>query len=87
LENKKGAWVNIYLKNGLLYQGKLRDHTVDPNSSRKEISLTNFLLAKQKNDSGGQDEFLTEIYNHQNNDNSLVLLDKEDILSIEIFKD
>lgn len=85
MQNDAGAWATVYLKNGLIYSGKLINYTSDPNESIQELLLTNYRLALQN--SGpitSTKDFCCEIEDHTNDSTSKVLLDRSDILAIEI---
>lgn len=45
MKNTKGAWVTVYLQNGLIYTGKLIYYTVDPDDEEKELLLSNYRLS------------------------------------------
>jgi hypothetical protein len=84
MENENGAWATVYLKNGLVYIGMLRYYTSNPNESIKEIYLSNFKSAIQ---TGSPDKSVEDISNNENNPKAVVLLDKSEIISIEILKE
>lgn len=88
LENyQNGAWAQVYLKNGMMYTGKLVNYSANPNDSLREIMLTDCTMSivkdmKNVNTSSdfqiaikGEDQVIDR-----------VLLNANDIISIEIIK-
>ena len=85
LECKEGAWVTVYLNNGLIYKGKLSYYTVDSTDEFQELLLTNFILLLRNENSGILPEnFVTRIDDHEDEDSFSVLLERKNITSIEI---
>lgn len=85
MQNDAGVWATVYLKNGLIYSGKLINYTSDPNESIRELLLTNYRLALQNNGPiTSAEDFCCEIEDHTHDSTSKVLLDRSDILAIEI---
>ena len=85
MKNDAGAWATVYLKNGLIYTGMLINYTSDPNEGVKEILLTNYRLCVQNTKPDITPEnFYTVIIDHTDNQVSRVLLERGNILSIEI---
>lgn len=83
MRQKEGAWVIVYLKNGMIYRGELRDFTDDPNTERKELQLYDYtLFVKNENKTSLEDEFSFLVEEGQANDR--VYLQREDIIAIQI---
>ena len=85
MENK--GWAIVYLKNNLVYRGKLINYTSNPNDDLKELLLTSYTLCVQNTDISNTDEFLTVIEDNSNNSSAKVLLERSNILSIEVIVD
>jgi len=87
MKNDDGAWATVYLKNGLIYTGMLINYTTDPNEQTKEILLTSYRLCVQNTGADiTPEKFFTVIVDHTDNPDSKVLLERSDILSIEIIQ-
>ena len=102
LKTENGAWVRIYLNNGLVYFGMLDEYTSNPDESTKLISLTNFAImlgpisdeansaitnvVKKLTKNEKSDEFFTTVRDYEKNDSARVLLKYDDIVSIELFE-
>ncbi|MEG0165572.1 DUF6338 family protein [Anaerorhabdus sp.] len=83
----KGAWVRVYLNNGLVYTGKLLYYTYDVNDETKEILLSNFISGMwSKNDKCKSKEFYELIDDNSKNSDCKVLIKREEIDIIEIFE-
>ena len=85
MKNTKGAWVTVYLENGLIYRGKLIYYTIDPDEERKELLLSNYCLSV-RNNAGVEksDEFCFLIDDNTEDDKAKVFLSWDVITSIEI---
>ena len=85
MKNTEGAWVTVYLENGLIYTGKLIYYTIDPDDERKELLLSNYRLSVRNNaEVGKSDEFCFDIDDNTKDDKAKVFLSWDVITSIEI---
>lgn len=85
MKNTNGAWVTVYLENGIIYTGKLIYYTVDPNDEGKELLLSNYRLSIQNNaEVRKADDFCIDIDDKTGDDNAKVFLSRDVIVSIEI---
>lgn len=85
MENEEGAWATVFMKNGFIYTGKLIYYTADQNDNTREILLTNYRLGIQSKDHMDvPNKFCCVITDYTADCKSKVLLDRNDILSIEI---
>ena len=85
MKNTKGAWVTVYLENGLIYTGKLIYYTIDSDAERKELLLSNYRLSVRNNaEIETRDEFCFDIDDNTKKDNAKIFLSLDLIISIEI---
>lgn len=85
MKNTKGAWVTVYLENGLIYTGKLIYYTVDPDDEGKELLLSNYRLSVRNSaEVRKSDDFCFDIEDKTGDDNAEVFLSRDVITSIEI---
>lgn len=83
LKNEEGAWATVYLRNGLIYIGKMKYYTTDPDD-QKLILLYSYRLCVRDKEESTPERFCQEIKDTTTDSNSKVLLNYEDIISIEI---
>ena len=85
MKHTKGAWVTVYLENGLIYTGKLIYYSVDPNDEKKELLLSNYRLSV-RNDSKLRRsyDFCLDIEDYTKESKAKVFLSKDVITAIEI---
>lgn len=84
MKNKNGAWVTVYLENGLIYTGKLIYYTNYPNE-KKELLLSNYRLSVRNNfNVEKKEKFCFDIDDYTEDDNAKVFLSWDIIISIEI---
>lgn len=73
MRNTEGAWVTVYLENGLIYTGKLIYYTVDPDDEGKELLLSNYRLSVRNNaEVRKSDDFCLDIDDNTGDDNAKV---------------
>ena len=85
MKNTKGAWVTVYLENGLIYTGKLIYYTVDSDDEGKELLLSNYRLSVRNSaEVRKSDDFCFDIEDKTGDDNAKVFLSRDVITSIEI---
>ena len=85
MKNKNGAWVTVYLENGLIYTGMLINYTTDPSDADKEILLSNYRLAvRNEKMPNTPADFCTVIEDHTNDPNAKVYLNHKVITAIQI---
>lgn len=84
MDNPKGAWARVYLKNGLVYTGTLRSYTNNPNDNNLEILLYRYKVESFEL-TGGKNAF-NPICDNTDQTNSKALIKRDDIYSIEIFE-
>ena len=85
MKNKNGAWVTVYLENGLIYTGMLINYTADPSDADKEILLSNYRLAVRNEKAPNTPaDFCTVIETHTDDPNAKVYLNHKVITAIQI---
>lgn len=88
LKNENGAWATVYLENGLIYTGKLIHYTIEPEEETKQIILCGYVLyARSEGDGLNAGNFCYPIKDMSDDDSSKVLLNYDNIISIEIYPD
>ncbi len=87
MKNDKGAWAIVYLKNGMIYTGKLINYSTDPADEKRSLLLYNYRLSIRNDGSKTAADFCYDITDRTGDDNAKVFLSWEDIISIEILKD
>lgn len=85
MQNEEGAWATVYLKNGMIYTGKLINYSTDPNDEKRSILLYNYRLSV-RNEGGisSPSGFCRDVKDNTEVDDCKVFLDGDNIISIEI---
>ena len=85
MKNPNGAYARVYLNNGMVYYGILKNYTTDPDDPCKEILLHDFsvkMLRDTKEVSAENDLFIPIKKETMKKDK--VLIKRDEIISIEI---
>ena len=87
MKKEHGAWVTVYLDNGMIYTGQLINYTDDPNEEQEEILLSNFRLAiKCDLENSCNEDFCRVITDYTEKDSAQVYLKNGNIIAIELFQ-
>ena len=85
MKNPNGAYARVYLNNGMVYYGILKNYTTDPDDPCKEILLHDYsvkILRDTKEASAESDLFIP--FDKQTAKKDKVLIKRDEIISIEI---
>ena len=83
MDTANGAWAILYLRNGMIYNGIIDTYTIDPNDPVKEILLRNYTLSLRCEHITAGEKMSITIRDKVNN--NAVLVDKAEIIAIEIY--
>lgn len=84
MKNENGAWATVYMKNGLIYTGKLIFYTDNLDVDNKELLLISYRTAVQTGNTDDPKNYCLVITDYTNNDNAKVFLQLNNIISIEV---
>ena len=84
MKNSNGAWVTVYMKNGIIYTGQLIYYADDLDEKDKDIMLTNYRMAIQTGRTDDPKNFCKVIVDNADNPESKVYLQLNNIISTEI---
>lgn len=89
---EKGAWAIVYMKDGMIYRGKLIKYTADANEATKMLILSNFCTMIRREtplklaDPPGAESWYALLRDETHNDEAKVVLRYDDMISIELCK-
>lgn len=89
MKAEEGAWAIVYMKDGMVYRGKLIKYTADANEPTKMMLLSNFSTQIRREkplqlDPPGTESRYALLRDETPNDHARVLLRYDDVLSVEL---